>query len=423
MAGKLTNLKVERARHTGHSRRPVRMTDGDGLFLQVTKEGAKSWVYRFTLAGKAREMGLGSLSDVTLANARSARDSARARHRCGVDPIDQKTATRRADAEIRTQRDASNFRTIAAQMIEMKEAGWKNPKHRQQWRNTIATYVNPVIGNLSVAEISTEHVLEVLKPIWNEKPTTANRVRGRIEAVLSHAKTRKLRSGENPATWRDHLSNILPPPNSIQGKEPEHFPALPWKQIGAFVEALRLGGTLSATALEFLIHTACRTNEALGARWNEIDLEEAVWTLPKRRTKATREHRIPLSEPAMALLRQVEPLARGRDSYVFPSSSSSGRLSDMTLLMLIRRMNEAAEENGTCWIDGQTGERIVPHGFRSSFRDWGREYSAWPDDLGEAALAHVISDKASAAYARGDLFEKRRLMMGEWSDYCMQLVR
>ena len=422
MAGKLTKVAVERARHPGGSARPVRLADGDGLFLQVTKDGAKSWVYRFNHAGKAREMGLGSLRDVGLPAARVRRDEARSRLRAGADPIEHKAAQLRSETEARSRRRATGFRVVAEEFIAARQAAWANKKHRAQWPATLARYVYPVIGELPVGEIAVDDIRRVLDPIWREKPETARRVRGRIESVLDYAKALKLRSGENPAAWRNNLQAILPSPRTIVGKEPENHPALHWKQVGAFVGALRSQETMSALALEFLIHTASRTGEVIGVKWGEIDLDEAIWTVPRGRMKSRREHRVPLSEPALQVLRRVHPLSRGPDSFVFTGRAAASRCSNMALLMLLRRMNEGGDQATPRWLDRRTGEPIVPHGFRSSFRDWAGEYSSYPTDLAEAALAHVVRDKTEAAYARGDLFDKRRDMMAEWSAFCLSEV-
>jgi len=420
--GRLTAKAVAAAKHPGTPARPIRMGDGGGLYLQIAPSGSKSWLFRFTLAGKAREMGLGPVGEppkgVTLAAARLAAAEARGLLRRGVDPIEHRAAElRRSEAE-RAKAAANTFRSVAENMIGAREAGWRNAKHRQQWRNTLATYAYPIIGDMPVSEIGTEDVMRVLRPIWTKKPETASRLRGRIERVLAYAKAMKLREGENPAVWRGHLSEALPSPRRIEGKAPGHHPALPWQEAPLFMADLRGRDAMAARALEFAILTAARTSEVLGARWREMDLDAAVWTVPAERMKAKREHRVPLSDAALAVLRAVLPLSTGPDSFVFPGKRRGHGLSQMALLMLLRRMNPQGEDKPARWRDARTGEPITAHGFRSTFRDWCGEASHHPADLAEAALAHVNKDKTEAAYARGDLFAKRAVLMADWAAFC-----
>jgi len=398
------------------------MGDGGGLYLQIAPGGSKSWLFRFTLAGKAREMGLGSTGEpprgISLAGARLAAAEARSLLRQGVDPIKHRgNALRRAAAE-RAKAAANTFRSVAETMIEAREAGWRNHKHRQQWRNTLATYAYPIIGEMPVVKVGTEDVLRVLRPIWTEKPETALRLRGRLERVLAYASAMKLREGENPAVWRGHLSEALASPRRIEGKVPGHHPALPWQHAPLFMADLRGRDAMAARALEFAILTAARTGEVLGARWREVDLNSAVWIVPAERMKAKREHRVPLSPAALAMLRAVLPLSTGAESHIFPGQQRGHGLSQMALLMLLRRMNAQNEGKPIRWRDARTGEPITAHGFRSTFRDWCGEASHHPADLAEAALAHVNRDKTEAAYARGDLFAKRAALMADWATYC-----
>jgi integrase len=433
MPGRLTAKEVEAASHEGATERPVSIHDGDGLYLQITKRGAKSWLFRFTLARKAREMGLGAFGKparkgdpqigLTLADARDKAAHARSLLAQGIDPIDHRQTQQRREAADRDRSAASTFRMIAEEMVSAREAGWKNAKHIQQWKNTLATYAYPVLGDLPVAEIGTDDVLRVLKPIWTEKPETASRLRGRIERVLAYGKTRGLRTGDNPAVWRGHLAESLPPPRQVQGKIPGHHPALPWARVGAFMVELAREPSPSSRALAFLILTASRTNEVLGARWREFDLaERASWTVPAVRMKAKKEHRVPISPAAMGILLAMKPLATGSDSFVFPGRSAGAPLSQMALLMLLRRLNSVAEGQPAPWVDGRTGEPITAHGFRSAFRDWCGEATGYPTDLAEAALAHAVRDKTVAAYARGDLFEKRRELMDAWAQFCAKAL-
>lgn len=417
-----TARAVTAAKHPGTPARPIRMGDGGGLYLQIAVSGSKSWLFRFTLSGKAREMGLGPVGKppkgVTLAAARLAAASAGGLLRQGIDPIAHRAAAQRRHEADRAKAAANTFRSVAEDMIRAREAGWKNAKHRQQWRNTLATYAYPVVGDMPVSEVSIENVLDVLRPIWIEKPETASRLRGRIERVLAYAKAVKLREGENPAVWRGHLSEVLASPRRIEGKAPGHHPALPWQEVSLFMADLRKRDTMAAYALQFCILTAARTAEVLGARWREINLDAAVWTVPADRMKATREHRVPLSPGALAVLRAVMPFSEGRDSFVLPGKQRGSGLSQMALLMLLRRMNPALKNAPIRWRDAHTGAPITTHGFRSSFRDWCGEASHHPTDLAEAALAHINRDKTEAAYARGDLFAKRAALMADWDDFC-----
>jgi integrase len=403
----------------------VRIGDGNGLYLQVSITQTKSWLFRFTLAGRAREMGRGPLGEAprgrTLAAARLAAAEAHSLLRQGVDPIEHRAGARRSAEARRAAAAAHTFRAVAEEMIAAREAGWRNEKHRWQWRSTLATHAYPVLGNMPVDEVGTDVVLRVLRPIWAEKPETASRLRGRIERVLAYAKARGLRQGENPAVWRGHLSEALASPRRIAGKVREHQPALPWQEIPGFMYDLRGRPAVAARGLEFAILTAARTGEVLTARWREIDLESGIWTVPATRMKTGREHRVPLSAPAIGVLRAVRPLSVGPDSFVFPGQARGRPLSQMAMLMLLRRMDPRRSDQPPRWRDARTGEPIVVHGFRSSFRDWVGEASAHPTDLAEAALAHMLPNKVEAAYARGDLFEKRATLMDDWAAFCVQI--
>jgi integrase len=284
---------------------------------------------------------------------------------------------------------------VAEAYIAAHEGGWRNEKHRQQWRNTLASYVYPVMGELPVADITTAHVLQILEPIWQEKPETASRVRGRIETVLDAAKAREYRKGENPARWRGHISQILPARSRLTRG---HHKAMSYNAIPEFVGKLRQREAVAALALEFVILTATRTSEALGASWSEVDIEKATWTIPGARMKAGKEHRVPLSPRAIEILEAAKPLGA---EWLFPSGRGDP-LSGMAMTMLLRRMKQDA----------------TVHGFRSGFRDWSAECTGYAHEVCEMALAHVIGNKAEAAYRRGDLFEKRRKLMEAWATYC-----
>jgi len=366
-----------------------------GLALQVLPSGARSWILRIQIAGRRRDMGLGGYPDVTVAGAREAAREARAKAKMGVDPIEDAKAARSALAASRTA--AKTFRQCATAYVSAHKSSWKNAKHAQQWTNTLKTYAYPVMGEMLVRDIALPQVLSVLEPIWSTKTETATRLRGRIEAVLDWATAREYRSGLNPARWKGHLDKMLAAPKKIA--KPEHHAALPISEVGAFMRSLRQQEGTGARALEFAVLTAARSGEVRGARWSEIDLDGAVWVIPAERMKMGKEHRVPLSGAAVALLRK-QPVLEGND-LVFPAPRG-GELSDMTLTAVIRRMKVNA----------------VPHGFRSSFRDWCAERTNYPSQVAEMALAHAIGDKVEAAYRRGDLFEKRRRLMAEWATFC-----
>ena len=420
-ASRLTAKAVAAAAPSAIPGRAVRLPDGDGLYLQVSPTGTKSWLFRYKVRGRTRVMGLGPAGDgkgkVSLAAARLAVAEARGKLRAGTDPIEGRAAELRSRQAEQTQAERHTFQAVAEAMLDAREQAWRNNKHRQQWRNTLATHAYPVIGAMPVRDVGTVEVLQVLRPIWTRTPETASRLRGRIERVLAYARTMRLREGENPATWRGHLAEALPSPRHIVGKVPRHHAALPWQQVPAIMAELASLDGISARALAFAVLTAGRTGEVLGARWGEVDLEGATWTVPANRIKAKREHRVPLSPAALDVLRAMEPIASGRDSFVFPSVQAGKPLSSMSMLMLLRRMNAGTAPR---WTDGRTGEAITAHGFRSSFRDWCGEASGHGTDLAESALAHTVRDKTEAAYARGDLFTKRAALMADWADFAVR---
>lgn len=415
---KLTVASVRAAKHDPRKgARPIRIVDGDGLYLQIASGGGKSWVFRYMLAGRSREMGLGSAEFVKLAVARQNAADARRQLAQGVDPIDARQEVERAARVSEATARVNNFTAVAERYVSAHEAGWRNPKHRAQWRSTLETYAYPVLGKKAVRDIMTDDVVRVLRPIWIKKPETASRLRGRIEAILDAATAEGVRAGDNPARWRGHLSTLLPAHGKVATVR--HHPALPWDQVTAFLVELQSRVGTSARALEFSILTAARAGEVRGAQWSEIDLDKAVWTVPKERMKAGREHRVPLSPPVMRLLRALDPPKDGQDQtgYVFPGERLKKPLSEMAMEMLLRRMNETSECELPPWRD-RKGEAIVPHGFRSTFRDWCSEATDYPRDLAEAALAHALRDKTEAAYRRGDALEKRRKMMDDWGSFC-----
>ena len=374
--------------------------DGGGLYLQVTKSAdgtpRKSWLFRYAVAGRERQMGLGPLSDVPLAEARDRASAAREMRRAGKDPIVEREALRAGASLVAAK--AMSFDECAAAYIAAHRTGWRNVKHASQWTNTVATYCSPVFGKLPVQLVDVGLVMKAIEPLWATKPETAGRVRGRIERILDWAKVRGYRDGENPARWRGHLDHLLPARGKI--RRVKHHAALAYADIPAFVTALRGRNAIAARALEFAILTAARTGEVLGAKWSEIDLDARVWVIPAERMKAAREHRVPLADRALELIKNM--MASKQNDYVFHGDRRA-TLSNMSLLMLLRRMGR---------------NDITTHGFRSTFRDWVEEQTDTPRAVAELALAHDVGNAVEAAYRRGDLFDKRRVLMSKWSKFC-----
>ncbi len=396
-----TNINRLSARKVSTESRPGLYPDGGGLYLQVrpAKAGrvSKSWLYRFMLRGKSRDMGLGSLSDFTLSEVREKATEARKLVKAGIDPIEDRNRQRLADRA--AAREARTFKWCSEQYISAHGDSWRNPKHRQQWVNTLATYAYPIIGARDVAGLAVGDVLEVLEPIWSAKTETAKRIRGRIEAVLDWASVRGYRQGDNPARWRGHLDKLLPAPARIA--KPVHHAAMPYEEIGAFMAKLRKQEGIAACALQFLILTATRTSETIGADRGEVDARKGIWTIPGDRMKAGAEHRVPLTDAALAIVQNM-PVIDG-NPHIFPGDRPSRSLSNMAMSALLKRMG----------VEGAT-----VHGFRSAFRDWAAEQTAFPREVAERALAHTIGNKTQEAYQRGDLFEKRRKLMEAWTRYC-----
>jgi integrase len=374
--------------------RPGKYPDGDGLYLQVSGADSKSWLYRYTLKGTQRWAGLGSVRNVTLSKARAARDKLRVRVREGIDPI----ATKRNET-LQERIDAARnvtFKQSAEELIEDKASGWRNDKHRAQWKSTLLTYAYPIIGKLPVSEIDTPMVLKCLRPIWTTKTETANRVRGRIESVLDAARVKKQRQGDNPARLCD-IETVLGKLKDI--RKIVHHPALAFADTAAFMVSLRSQQGSAARALEFTILTAARTGDTIGARWQEIDLAGKAWTVPAERMKAKREHRVPLSDRTLEILAALPR----EGEFVFPGGRPGNPLSNMAMAKVLERMDRA---------------QITTHGFRSTFRDWAAERTNFPNMVVEMALAHAIDSKVEAAYRRGDLFDKRRRLMDAWAEFC-----
>lgn len=378
--------------------KPGRYADGGGLWLQVATSGTKSWLFRYTRHGKARHAGLGPLNTVSLADARAKALQARRMLLEGIDPLEEKQS-RRTAAKAQAA-SAVTFKQAAERYISAFRSSFKNAKHREQWPNSLKAYVYPQFGDVAVSKIETSHVIQALQPIWAAKTETASRIRGRIEAVLDWAKVQGMRKGENPARWKGHLDKLLPPRTKVA--KVQHHAAMPYDRLPAFMEALRAMNCLSARALEFTILNACRTGETIGAQWSEIDLANAVWIIPAERTKSDREHRIPLSNRAVEILKA---LPRIRDeTFVFPGSRQGASLSNMAMLELVRGIPSASN--------------YTVHGFRSSYRDFCGEKTNFAREVIEQSLAHRLKDRAEAAYARGDLLLKRRALMDTWAAFC-----
>jgi integrase len=392
---RLTALKVEKTKEPGM------YPDGGGLYLRVTHQGTKNWVLRFMLDRRPRWMGLGPFPLYGLREARAkALDARRKRHE-GIDPIDSRRAER-AQQRLEAAK-AITFKQCAESYIHAHQAGWHNGKHSRQWGATLSNYAYPVIGALPVQAVDTGLVLKVLEPIWATKPETAGRLRGRLENILDFAKVRGYRSGENPARWRGHLAKLLPACSKV--RQVQHHSALPYAELPGFLVALREQEGIAARALEFTILTAARTGESIGATWGEINWTDKVWIIPGARMKGRKEHRVPLCDRALAVLREIRPADDSsiNEQFIFSRAKRGRSLSNMAYLMLLRRMGRAD---------------LTVHGFRSSFRDWTAERTNFPSEVAEMALAHVVSSKVEAAYRRGDLFEKRRRLMQQWTTFC-----
>lgn len=405
---KLKALSVEKLT------KPGLYGDGGGLYLQITRDGIKSWLFRYMRNGKARGMGLGPLHTISLAQAREKAHECRSFLLKGLDPLDEKQKSQVAakeEAEAKAKAEAidppaspleKTFRECADELIKSKETGWSNEKHKYQWRNTLAKYAYPVIGDLAVSAIDTAHIMRILSPIWAEKTETASRVRGRVEAVMNYAKVFGYRAAENPARWKGHLDHLLPKESAVTTVQ--HHPALPYKELPEFMEKLRKKESFAAYALELLILTATRSNETRNACWEEFDLEEKIWTIPATRMKAKKDHRIPLSDQALRLLNRM--LRFGNHGLVFPGQKEGQPLSEATMLQLLRRICK---------------EEYTAHGFRSTFRDWASECTTHDSNVCEMALAHTIENKTEAAYRRGDLLARRAALMNDWGTYCNSL--
>ncbi|MDH6150519.1 MULTISPECIES: tyrosine-type recombinase/integrase [Paraburkholderia] len=372
-----------------------------GLYLKVTDTASKSWVLRVSVAGKRREIGLGAYPGVGLADAQKKAQQTRDEIVNGIDPVLQrKEAASRLRA---SQALETTFEDAAKRFVKAKEPEWRNTKHGAQWTYTLEEFAYPVIGKMMVRHVTREHVTEILEPIWATKTETASRLRGRLEAVLDWARVKGFRDeGINPAAWRGNLDKLLSAPKKT--KRVRNHPALPIVQMGVFMEKLRATEGVSARCLEFAILTGARSGEARFAEWSEIDLEKQIWAVPAEKMKAKKEHRVPLSSAAVKLIKSIE--RKDGADLVFPSPRAGGALSDMSLLAIMRRQ----------------GLKATPHGFRSTFRDWAGEYTNYPRELAEVALAHIKGDATEAAYWRGDVLEKRRRLMTDWAEFCATII-
>ena len=414
IVGKLSAVKVAR------EKRPGLYGDGGGLYLQLSANGAKSWIFRYWVAqrdlatgevvrdpttnkvkGRNRDMGLGSYVTVSLQEARERALECRKLREREIDPIEAREQTKRQAALERAK--SLKFKDAASAYMASHGVAWKNEKHAGQWSATLEKYAYPIIGDLPLQAIDTTLVMKVIEPVWSIKPETASRLRGRIESVLDWATARGYRQGENPARWRGHLDQLLPAPSRV--RKVKHHSALPYLELPAFLIKLREQDGIAARALEFTILTAARTSEVIGATRSEIDKKHKVWRVPADRMKAGKEHRVPLSDQALAILGEIKPTESNQDAFVFPGLSAERPLSNMAMLKVLERMGRSD---------------LTVHGFRSTFRDWAAERTSFPNEVVEMALAHAIDDKTEAAYRRGDLFEKRHLLMEAWARYCAE---
>jgi integrase len=387
---RLSNLKV------GNLKRKGMHADGGGLYLRISDSGTKAWIFRFGENGKLHDMGLGPLHTISLAEAREMATDCRKLRLQGIDPI----LHRRASLAGRKASDAKamTFRQCADAYMASHEDAWRNAIHRTQWRRSLVMHAYPLLGDLPVAVIDTPLVMKVIEPLWKGKTETASRVRGRIESILDWAKVRGFREGENPARWRGHLDHLLPA--RIRVKRVKHFAALPYAEAAEFMVALRQQSHIGARALEFTILTAARTEQTLGATWNEIDIGARVWTVPPERMKSGKEHRVPLSLPAVAVLKAMAAIRQSE--FVF-AGAGGGPIYPRAMAMALGR---------------QGRENITVHGFRSTFRDWAAERTSFPREIAELALAHSVGSNVEQAYRRSDMFDKRRKLMDAWAEFC-----
>lgn len=411
-AAELSAIDVKRLKHPGQGRNVMFAVGGvAGLCLQISPTGARSWIFRTTIGTKRRDVGLGGYPDVTLAQAREMAREAKSKIRQGVDPIEERKVVRAA--LVASQKRGLTFAQAADRFFESKLAEFRNDKHRQQWRSTLDTYAGPQIGDMHVNDLTVHDMLRVLEPIWQTRTETATRVRGRMESVLSWAGVAGHRTGDNPARWRGNLDALLPKPGRISGKG--NHPAVALGEVSEWFAALRKREGTAARALEFLTLCASRSGEVRGATWAEVDTNAKIWTISAERMKTEREHRVALTDQAIAIVEAMPRLAG--TPYIF-AAPRGGQLSDMSISAVMRRMQAdelKAERSG--WLDQRSGRPAVPHGLRSTFRDWAAERTDYPRDMAEIALAHRVGSEVERAYRRGDMIEKRRQMMADWAQF------
>lgn len=412
MAAELSAIEIRRLKHPGGKGNHLVAVGGvSGLHLQLLPGGGKSWILRTLVAGRRREIGLGGFPDVQLAQARERAREAKDAIRRGIDPIEERKAAKASLAAAR--RRGVLFKDAVDRFCAAKLEGLRNEKHKDQWRSTLETYAVPELGDMLVSEIAVQDVQRVLEPIWTGKTETASRLRGRIEAVLDWAKVSGHRSGENPARWKGNLDALLPKPGQV--KRSRNQPALALGDAAVWFAALAKRKGTAPRALEFLALCASRSGEVRGAVWEEFDLAAAIWTIPAKRMKAKREHRVPLTPAAVAIV-EAMPQIEG-SPFVF-AAPRGGELSDMALSAVMRRMQEDETKEGRRgWLDPRNGRPAVPHGLRSTFRDWAAERTDYPRDMAEIALAHDVGNEVERSYRRSDMIEKRRAMMADWATF------
>jgi integrase len=389
---RLRPLQIERFKGPG------KVSDGGGLYLIIGRNGSRTWVFRYTRQGKAVELGLGAVASVPVTEARAAAGDLRGALVAGEDPRAHRDRQRRLVA-LKHARSVT-FEKAAERYIEANKAGWRNAKHAAQWTTTLTRYAYPVFATSAVADVTAADILKVLSPIWSSKPETASRLRGRIEAVLDYGKVHGWRDGENPARWKGGLEMTLPARGKV--RRIKHHAAMPYADVPALLKTLAVAEGVAPLALRFVILTAVRTGEAIGARWMEIDTAARLWTIPVDRMKAGREHRVPLCNQACEVLEQLPRVCE----WVFPGRKIRTGLSNMSLLQTLRRLEQG---------------NVTTHGFRSSFRDWAAEQTTFPREVIESALAHTLGTKVETAYLRSDLLDKRRGLMEAWGRHCAGL--
>ena len=409
----LTVLEIKTAK-------PGMYADGGGLYLRVKESGTKSWIFRFTFDGMRKQMGLGAISKLATLDARAKVPELKKKISLGINPITAKVeAIERTSVAAKSK--SLTFMMVASEYISIHRPSWNNEKHIQQWENTLTTYIEPIFKKTPIDKIDVNLVMTALVPIWSTKPETASRIRGRVEKILSYAKGMKYRTGENPATWRGNLDSLLPANSKV--KRTKHHPALPYDNVSDFMTELRKRTGMASRALEFTILTASRSGAVRNASWSEFDLDKKIWEIPASHMKGKREHRVPLCETAINLLASLPRM--GNSNLVFPSPLKENcPLSDDTLKKVIVLMNADRTKRGLpIWIDPVYDKEIVPHGFRSTFRDWAAESTSYAHELQEVALAHKLTDRTEAAYRRGDMMEKRLHLMHDWAIFCTEVKK